>query len=171
MLSLSDNDLAESLGRLLAVHDGRPADFPGRRRGRSTAPAQLGLPVDDVRLHDTSGLSKDDRVPPALLVDVLELATDPAHPELKSILDGLPVAGRSGTLLPRYHSAATERRCRCGAREERAAARHERRWPGWSAPGRAGCWCSRCGARTSGLDSGEQAMDRVAATLAQCGCR
>jgi D-alanyl-D-alanine carboxypeptidase/D-alanyl-D-alanine-endopeptidase (penicillin-binding protein 4) len=121
-------------------------------------------------MHDASGLSQADRVPPALLVDILRMASDPAHPELRPIIDGLPVAGRTGTLAPRYHSADT----RAGAGVVRAKSG---RLLGMNAlaglvrtkNGRLLVFALR--APTADLSGGEQAMDRVATTLALCGCR
>src|SRR4051794_7667400 len=105
MLTYSDNDLAEALGRLVALHQGRPADFGGEAAALLDGLQRLGLPLSGVRMNDTSGLSHDDKVPPALLVEVLRRAAAPDHPELHAIIDGLPVAGRTGTLADRYQTA------------------------------------------------------------------
>src|SRR5207249_12149526 len=49
-----------------------------------------------------SGLSRRDRVPAAVLAEVLALDTAPGHPELRAAVTGLPVAGFSGTLGGRF---------------------------------------------------------------------
>jgi D-alanyl-D-alanine carboxypeptidase/D-alanyl-D-alanine-endopeptidase (penicillin-binding protein 4) len=174
MLAESDNDLAECLGRILAIHQHRTPDFAGAAASVVDGLRQLGLPaevpLDRVQLHDTSGLSPDDRVPPSLLVALLRRAADPAHPELKAIPDGLPVAGKTGTLDHRFHSAATK----AGAGVVHAKSG---RLLGMNAlaglvrtkNGRVLVFALR--ANTASLSGGEEAMDRVAATLAQCGCR
>lgn len=170
MLTWSDNDLAEALGRVLAAHDGRPADFVGEAAAVVDGAGALGLPVQDVQMHDASGLSQQDRVSPALLVDVLEMATDPAHPELSSIPPGLPVAAHTGTLLFRYHAALTK---------AGAGVVHAKSGRVLGTNALAGLVRTRQGrllvfslrGLTTSQSAGEQAVDRVAATLAGCGCR
>jgi D-alanyl-D-alanine carboxypeptidase/D-alanyl-D-alanine-endopeptidase (penicillin-binding protein 4) len=89
---------------------------------------------------------------------------------LKAIPDGLPVAGKTGTLDHRFHSAATK----AGAGVVHAKSG---RLLGMNAlaglvrtkNGRVLVFALR--ANTASLSGGEEAMDRVAATLAQCGCR
>ena len=55
---------------------------------------------------DASGLSPSDRVTPTALVQVLRLVVTPGHPQLAAILEGLPVAGFSGTLGARFTGSA-----------------------------------------------------------------
>jgi D-alanyl-D-alanine carboxypeptidase/D-alanyl-D-alanine-endopeptidase (penicillin-binding protein 4) len=47
---------------------------------------------------DGSGLSRDDRIPARVLAAVLALDASPAHPRLRAVLSGLPIAGFTGTL-------------------------------------------------------------------------
>jgi D-alanyl-D-alanine carboxypeptidase/D-alanyl-D-alanine-endopeptidase (penicillin-binding protein 4) len=170
MLTYSDNDLAEALGRLLAHANGRSTDFAGAAASILAGLQQLHMPVAGVQMHDSSGLSPDDRVPPALLVDVLRMAADPGHPELHPIIAGLPVAGRTGTLATRYHAADTQ----AGIGVVRAKSG---RLLGINAL--AGLVVTRdrrtlifaLRAPTSSLSGGEHAMDLVATTIARCGCR
>ena len=102
MLTVSDNDLAEALGRAVARHEGRAADFTGAVGAVVRQLAGLGIPTSSVTLHDTSGLSHDDRIDAATLVAVLRAAASGANPRLAPIVDGLPVAGFTGTLAKRY---------------------------------------------------------------------
>ena len=102
MLTVSDNDLAEALGRTVAGHEGASRDFSGEAAAVASALTRLGVPTTSLRLVDASGLSRLDRVPPTLLIDVLRLAISPTHPELRPLLDGLPIAGLTGTLADRY---------------------------------------------------------------------
>ena len=105
-----------------------------------------------------------------LLVAILRMASDPKHPELGPLLRGLPVAGRSGTLAPRYRDADT----RAGA-----GAVHAKTGRVLGVASLAGIVTTKDGRRLAfsvrgpaqGLAAGEQAVDRVAATLATCGCR
>ncbi|RWZ59363.1 D-alanyl-D-alanine carboxypeptidase [Labedella populi] len=97
LLTHSDNTLAESLARLVAIERGAGSDFEAIDAGTTGALADLGLPVDDLRLADGSGLSRDDAVPAAFVTRLLvEIAR---HRDDLSVVDeGLAVAGRTGTL-------------------------------------------------------------------------
>ena len=66
MLTRSDNDLAESLARRVAVARGRPAAFAGASAAVRTVLGEAAGPVDrGIALVDGSGLSRDDRVTPS----------------------------------------------------------------------------------------------------------
>jgi D-alanyl-D-alanine carboxypeptidase/D-alanyl-D-alanine-endopeptidase (penicillin-binding protein 4) len=170
MLTYSDNDLAEALGRLVALHRGRTADFDGEAGALLDGLRELGLPLEGVQMHDSSGLSHDDRVPPSLLVEVLRRAAAPEHPELRPIITGLPTAGRTGTLFDRYRTPDS----RAGidvvhAKSGRLAGVAALAGLVRDQDGTTLVFAIR--APSAGLTVGEQAMDRVAATLARCGCR
>ncbi|RKS74047.1 D-alanyl-D-alanine carboxypeptidase/D-alanyl-D-alanine-endopeptidase (penicillin-binding protein 4) [Motilibacter peucedani] len=102
MLQVSDNDIAETLGRQVALAVGERPDWAGAERARASVLARLGVPLDGVTLRDGSGLSRLSRITPYALVSLLDLAADPSRPELSSIAfgGGLPVAGRTGSLRP-----------------------------------------------------------------------
>jgi D-alanyl-D-alanine carboxypeptidase/D-alanyl-D-alanine-endopeptidase (penicillin-binding protein 4) len=106
MLTASDNDLAEALGREVARHDHRAPSFAGAAAAVTVRAAALGVPRGVLDLHDTSGLSREDRVTPTALVDVLRAAAAADHPQLRAIVEGLPVAGVTGTLAGRYRSGS-----------------------------------------------------------------
>ena len=53
-----------------------------------------------IHLVDGSGLSPQDRVAPATLARLIGLAAGAAHPGLRAVITGMPVAGFSGTLAP-----------------------------------------------------------------------
>jgi len=105
MLTVSDNDLAEALGRAVAAKAGTSHDFAGEAAAVTKALARNGIPTSGVHLVDASGLSRLDRVPPQVLVDVLRAAMSPAEPQLSALLAGLPVAGFTGTLADRFRRA------------------------------------------------------------------
>jgi len=102
MLTVSDDDLAEALGRAVAIEAGLPASFAGAAQAVLAQVRSLGVSVTSVTLHDTSGLSHRDRITPRTLVDLLRAATASTHRDLRWILEGLPVAGLTGTLADRY---------------------------------------------------------------------
>ncbi|MGH8894217.1 MAG: D-alanyl-D-alanine carboxypeptidase [Actinomycetes bacterium] len=116
MLRTSDNDVAESLHRLVAVHTGFAASWAGAAEAQVAALARLGVTVAPGSLHDGSGLSRRDRLRPSEVVAVLRTAFDPAHPELAGLQRGsLAIAGVSGTLAPSFRRYVTNpTRCAAG---------------------------------------------------------
>ncbi|MFK3981714.1 D-alanyl-D-alanine carboxypeptidase/D-alanyl-D-alanine-endopeptidase [Micromonospora sp. NPDC050397] len=104
MLADSDNVVGEALARQVALARDQPASFDGGAAAMDTVVGELGLPVDQTAVSDGSGLSRQNRISPALLTDVLALAADGSKPELAGIFAGLPVAGWSGTLAERFAS-------------------------------------------------------------------
>jgi D-alanyl-D-alanine carboxypeptidase/D-alanyl-D-alanine-endopeptidase (penicillin-binding protein 4) len=109
MLTTSDNDLAEALGRHIALATAQPATFAGEATATAAAVGplleQLGISAGAVSLHDASGLSPLDRVQPAALTRLLALAARDAR--FGAVLSGLPVAGFDGTLSDRFRDAPT----------------------------------------------------------------
>ncbi|HZX38704.1 MAG TPA: D-alanyl-D-alanine carboxypeptidase/D-alanyl-D-alanine-endopeptidase, partial [Streptomyces sp.] len=101
-LTHSDNDIAEALARQTALATGEEASFEGAERAVTRQLTRLKLPLTGARFADGSGLSRQDRLSAGLLTALLARAADPAHPELRPVLTGLPVAGFSGTLQTRY---------------------------------------------------------------------
>jgi D-alanyl-D-alanine carboxypeptidase/D-alanyl-D-alanine-endopeptidase (penicillin-binding protein 4) len=101
-LTSSDNDIAEALARQTALAGGEEASFAGAERAVTEQLARLKLPLTGARLADGSGLDRTDKLSAGLLTALLARAADPAHPELRPVLTGLPVAGFSGTLSHRY---------------------------------------------------------------------
>ncbi len=106
MLTNSDNDIAEALARHTALATGHPADFDGVSAALTARLKRLGLPVRGAVFHDGSGLDRTDRITADLLTALLAEAADPARPELRPVLTGLPVAGFTGTLSGRYADGA-----------------------------------------------------------------
>jgi len=170
MLLISDNDLAESLGRAVAVRSGGSATFDGEAAAVVAAVRHLGVDVTALHLVDASGLSRLDRVTPAMLVQLLRLALGDAHPELRPLVQGLPVAGFSGTLRDRYR----------GRRSVAAGGvAHAKTGTLLGVSALAGYVVDSDGRtlvfafvtdRAVGVDPAEAALDRVVARLAGCGC-
>lgn len=116
MLSDSDNNLAEALGRLVAIAKGEPASFTGEVAAIRSALSELGVGADAARLRDASGLSPLNRVTTGGLVRLLSVALDPGRSALRPFVAGLPVAAFDGTLGKRY----TDPPARSGAGRVRA---------------------------------------------------
>ncbi|MCZ4513954.1 D-alanyl-D-alanine carboxypeptidase/D-alanyl-D-alanine-endopeptidase [Streptomyces sp. ActVer] len=102
MLTNSDNDIAEALARQTAVAADEPASFKGGGTAVRKQLKKLGLPLKGAQFADGSGLDRADKLTADLLTALLAKAADPAHPELRAALTGLPVAGFTGTLSTRY---------------------------------------------------------------------
>ncbi|MFI7408794.1 D-alanyl-D-alanine carboxypeptidase/D-alanyl-D-alanine-endopeptidase [Streptomyces sp. NPDC049627] len=106
MLTNSDNDIGEALARQTAVASGKRADFEGAGEAIEAQLKKLGVPVTGIDVKDGSGLDRADRLTAGLLATLLAKAADPAHPELRPTLTGLPVGGFTGTLAGRYTDGA-----------------------------------------------------------------
>jgi D-alanyl-D-alanine carboxypeptidase/D-alanyl-D-alanine-endopeptidase (penicillin-binding protein 4) len=96
MLEESNNVIAENLARQVAITTGRAASFSGAAGAVTAVLHSLGV-TGELSLADGSGLSPADRISPAVLVQLIALAA--SHPQLRSVLTGLPVEGFSGTLM------------------------------------------------------------------------
>ena len=114
LLTDSDDALAEALAHLAGGTVGGEASFAGGAAATLATLNDLGVPVDGVSLHDGSGLSLLDLVPTVTLVTALAaVAADrPADGEAAGVmwpvLAGLPVAGVTGTLAPRFVASGTK---------------------------------------------------------------
>ncbi len=101
LLDVSDNDAAEVLLRHVGLADSGSGSTSAGRRGVRRLLADAGVRLTGSVLYDGSGLSRADRADPRLLVDVLRLAADPVRPDLAAVVEGLPVAGFTGSLSTR----------------------------------------------------------------------
>lgn len=97
----SNNSFTEVLGMQVALHTGHPATFAGSVAAIEEQLRQLGLWDEAAVLHDASGLSRSNAVPASMLAQTMRhVATEP---RLTVVLDGLPVAGVTGTLASRFN--------------------------------------------------------------------
>jgi PBP4 family serine-type D-alanyl-D-alanine carboxypeptidase len=98
MLTESNNVIAETLARQVAVATGRPGTFAGAAAAVMGVAARLH--VTGIRLYDGSGLSPMDRISPRALVKLVGLAARSGPRSLRPAISGMPVSGFSGTLGP-----------------------------------------------------------------------
>ena len=173
MLRVSDNDLAESLARQVAIKLKKPPTFAGGAQAVSIQLAKLGIDSATMQMVDGSGLSTQDRLQAATLVAVLRASASGGHPELRSVLTGLPVAGFLGTLSGRF--VTTQTAVGIGAvRAKTGTLTNVSSLSGVvvDVDGRQLAFALIAGNVPAGSTLGaEAALDRVAATLAGCGCR
>lgn len=114
-LQHSDNQLAEILARHVGVADGDPT-FDGSTAAITARLKELGIDTTGLVLRDGSGLSRQNRIPPTLLVSTLQSAASPNRPELAPAMTGLPVAGWVGSLSRRFNFDAEPGRGRVRAK-------------------------------------------------------
>lgn len=109
MMNASDNVMAECIAREVAAAMGRPRSFLGAVDAVTNRLATAHIAVSGATLMDSSGLSVDDRLSARTLDAVVQAAAGPDQPELRPLLDMLPVAGGSGTLSDRFLNPKTGR--------------------------------------------------------------
>jgi serine-type D-Ala-D-Ala carboxypeptidase/endopeptidase (penicillin-binding protein 4) len=177
MMSTSDNDLAESLSRQVALAVGEPASFEGVARALSSVSGRvlepLGVRGEAVRLVDGSGLSRENAVAPGALTRLFAGVTTGEPGELSPLLTGLPVAGFDGTLADRYRGGpqvpgAGVVRAKTGTLRGVSTLSGVVR----TVEGRLLAFALAADAVPEGATrAAEGALDRLAASFAQCGCR
>jgi serine-type D-Ala-D-Ala carboxypeptidase/endopeptidase (penicillin-binding protein 4) len=166
----SDNDGAEVLLRQVGIATEDGGSYTGGVKGLRDTLAKLGIDVSKAQIYDGSGLSRANQVPLDVLAGAVRVAV--ARPELRHLISGLPIAGFTGSLEDRFagpgsaagtglvraktgtltgvHSLAGLVRDRTGTLLVFAVATD-------SAP-------------PDKALAARAALDRVAATLANCGC-
>ncbi|HEV2784646.1 MAG TPA: D-alanyl-D-alanine carboxypeptidase/D-alanyl-D-alanine-endopeptidase, partial [Actinophytocola sp.] len=176
LLQRSDNVLAETVAREVARAAGEEPSFAGASKAILKVLQQNGFDTAGASLADASGLSGQDKVPARLLAQILAVAAgpdqDPRTAKLRPLLGGLPVAGGSGTLSDRYDTpdAAAGRgwvRAKTGTLQTPAV--NSLAGVVLDADGRLLVFALM----TNGTQSAgaRPALDAIAATLRQCGCR
>ena len=97
----SDNVLADRLARNAAVAMGYSRDDASLNLAFEETLKLLDVDSTGLKVFDGSGLSHGNRVSARTITELLlKIRTEP---QLQAIYDGLPVAGKSGTLKKRFH--------------------------------------------------------------------
>lgn len=168
MLTDSDNDVAESLGHLIGGQAVGEASFAGGARAMTAALQDAGIDIDGMQLADASGLSPRNQVAPVTIGEVLSRVV--REEDWSVISSGLAVAGVSGTLANRFATKATSAgrgvvRAKTGTLTGVGAL--------------AGTVTDRAGRplvfvvmgnRLPSQARARDTMDRLASSLAECGC-
>jgi D-alanyl-D-alanine carboxypeptidase len=170
-LTASDNLLAESLARQVAIARGLPATFDGAAAAVTAALADAGLDTAGLTLHDGSGLSQGDRVPASLLVAVVRAAADGSVAHADGLLSGLPVAGYDGTLAERAVEAGRAAPGSVRAKTGTLLGVNDLAGTVLTADGRLLAFAVLADGATGSVSTSESALDVVADALAGCGCR
>lgn len=100
-LTNSDNDTAEMLFKEIGLQVEDDGSWDSGAVGVTDVLTEAGIPMEGIQVVDGSGLSSENRMTCELIVDLL------THPEAgQHIVQGLAVAGETGTLEDRF--AGTE---------------------------------------------------------------
>ena len=116
VLDVSDNEAAEVLAHHVGLSVSGVGSFEAGAAGTLQVLSGLGVDVSGVALLDGSGLSRANLVTASTFTRVLQLASSPEHPELRAVVEGLPVAGFTGSLTYRFDKGAPEGRGRVRAK-------------------------------------------------------
>jgi D-alanyl-D-alanine carboxypeptidase/D-alanyl-D-alanine-endopeptidase (penicillin-binding protein 4) len=109
VVEVSDNEAAEVLAHHIGLEVRGTGSFTAGVAGTIRTLRALGVPIKGIEIYDGSGLSRDNRITPDALLDVLRAAAT-GGPALHTLIDGLPVAGFTGSLTDRFDEGFPEAR-------------------------------------------------------------
>lgn len=101
MLRVSDNSIAEALGRVASIKSGLDGSMASLTPLFKKVLKARGLDVSKISVIDASGLSRLNQVPAALINDLLLLVNQGVG-DYESLEAGLPISGESGSLKSRF---------------------------------------------------------------------
>ncbi|RKE08667.1 D-alanyl-D-alanine carboxypeptidase/D-alanyl-D-alanine endopeptidase [Catellatospora citrea] len=170
MLTESDNTLAEALARQVALAKGQPASFAGAAAAMEQVVTELGLDAAQSDLLDGSGMSPKNKISPQVLTALLVKAAGGTDSHLSDFFNGLPVAGWSGTMGARFAKS------KAGFGVVRAKSGTLNGVNALSgvvqtADGRLLAFAVLADGVPVDRDTAQNALDRIAAAIAVCGCR
>lgn len=121
MLLDSENNVAETLYRQVAVKRGLPADWAGSKQAAEDSLRELGVDPGALALYDGSGVSRKDRLTASVLTQLIALTTvgDPARFAEMYAEKSMPISGQTGTLKAGYGRYVTKA-SKCAAGKVRA---------------------------------------------------
>ena len=175
LLQISDNVLAEAVGREVAKQAGAPASFADGAGNVLNILRNNNFDLTGVTMVDGSGLSTQDRVTAKLLGSIMAVAAGPDGGDqrvakLRPLLTGLPVAGGSGTLSDRYNDAASSSG-KGWVRAKTGTLDGVNTLTGIVQDTDGKVLAFALMSNGSQIDPGRAALDDVAAALRGCGCR
>jgi serine-type D-Ala-D-Ala carboxypeptidase/endopeptidase (penicillin-binding protein 4) len=169
MMSESDNVMAESIAREVAAEMQRPLSFTGAVDAVTSRLSSAGVNMKGASLVDSSGLSVLDRLTATTLDDVVGEAAGPDQPELRPLVDLLPVAGGSGTLSDRFLDPDTSRGAAGWLRAKTGSLTATNALAG-VVTDQGGRVLTFALISNGAGQTGRTAIDTLAATLRSCGC-
>lgn len=169
MLTESDNDVAEALGHLVGKEVLDDGSFAGGAAAMTQLLTEAGIDTSSMELADASGLSGRNKVTPATIADVL---VDVVRGERWApIVQGLAVAGVTGTLADRFATRATSAgRGVVRAKTGTLTGVGSLAGTVLDADGRPLVFVV-IGNNVRSAAQARDTMDRIASRLAECGCR
>jgi len=96
----SDNTLADRLARISAHQLGLTTSTDSVQKAFEKTLGDLGVDYTGLAVQDGNGLSHDTRITASTIADLLLKIKE--RPELQVIYNGLPLAGKTGTLKDRF---------------------------------------------------------------------
>ena len=99
----SDNDVADRLAKAVTRQLGNPASAKGLTKTFKEELAKLSISTSGMVIKDGSGLSRENRVSARTVVELLRAIRN--DPRFAAIYDGLPISGKTGTLVKRFEKA------------------------------------------------------------------
>ncbi|MGG5174762.1 D-alanyl-D-alanine carboxypeptidase/D-alanyl-D-alanine endopeptidase [Pseudarthrobacter sp. J1763] len=172
MLQVSDNYLADVLGRMVAIKAGQAGSYTAALKAVEAGVKAAGISTAGMVIADLSGLSLRNRVSTQQFGQIVAAITSGPNASLRAALDGFPIAGLTGTLNNRYgesssHAAAGLVRAKTGTLNTALAL------SGYvvDSDGRLLVFSFIGNGLTPGSKGNKAALDASAAVLAGCGCR
>lgn len=170
MLAISDNTGAEILMRHVALAQGENASFDGGVAAVTALLQEHGFDIDMLKLHDGSGLARENEISPLLLVELLRSTL--GESQYNSLVVGMPVSGLTGSLTERFGSA-DERIARGVVRAKTGTLIGVSSLAGWAnlSDGRSVVFAIMAD-QINGYPLGapQDGVDRIAAAIAGCSC-
>jgi len=168
LVRVSDNEAAEVVLRHVGLAGGGAGDFDGGTTAVRAALETAGISTAGLVLGDGSGLSRENRIAPATLVDVLRVARDDSR--TSELVADLPVSGFTGTLVDRFARLAAARgtvRAKTGT----LSGIHSLAGYATDADGRPVLFAVMADRTDTDQPlQAQAALDRVAAAIATCSC-
>ncbi len=116
VLDVSDNEASEVLAHHVGLFVSGVGSFEAGAAGVLQTLAGLGIDVAGDQVFDGSGLSRRNLVSASTFTTLLQVASSPDQPGLRSVIEGLPIAGFTGSLTYRFDKGAPEGRGRVRAK-------------------------------------------------------
>jgi D-alanyl-D-alanine carboxypeptidase/D-alanyl-D-alanine-endopeptidase (penicillin-binding protein 4) len=99
----SDNAVADRLAKAVTRQLGNPANAKGLTNTYKSELTKLNINTSGLVIKDGSGLSRENRVSARTVVELLRTIRN--DPRYIAIYDGLPISGKTGTLVKRFEKA------------------------------------------------------------------